>query len=131
MRFETVTARQEMLKGRRSGAPPGEQGARQAEVARGPPSPTGRALLRRRTGIHDRAMQRETTLDDIRTFKTRGGNVRFVVRDTDGNEYTTFREQIGEQARRLAGKRARVEFHEQQRGQYKNVYLDKVDPVAG
>lgn len=74
-------------------------------------------------------MERETTLEDVRTFETRGGNIRYVVRDADGNEYTTFREQIGEQAQRLQGKRARIEFHEQQRGQYTNVYLDKVEPA--
>jgi hypothetical protein len=92
------------------------------------PNPPGLRL--RRAGYPAGAMQRETTLDDVRTFETRGGNVRYVVRDADGNEYTTFREQIGEQARRLAGKQARIEFHEQERGQYKNVYLDKVEPAA-
>src|SRR3954464_15231500 len=74
-------------------------------------------------------MERETTLEEVRTFETRGGNVRYVVRDSEGNEYTTFREQIGDKARQLQGKRARIEFHEQQRGQYKNVYLDKVEPA--
>jgi len=76
-------------------------------------------------------MERETTLEEVRTFETRGGNVRYVVRDSEGNEYTTFREQIGDKARQLQGKRARIEFHEQQRGQYKNVYLDKVEPADG
>jgi hypothetical protein len=74
-------------------------------------------------------MQREITLDRVRTFDTKGGNVRFVVRDEDGNEYTTFREQIGERAKRLEGRRARIEFHETQRGGFTNVYLDKVEPV--
>jgi hypothetical protein len=72
-------------------------------------------------------MERETILEDIRTFETRGGNTRYVVRDSEGNEYTTFREQIGDKARALVGKRARIKFHEQQRGQYNNVYLDAVD----
>src|SRR3954452_21455565 len=31
--------------------------------------------------------------------------------------------------RRLRGRRARVEYHEQQRGSYRNVYLDAVEPV--
>jgi hypothetical protein len=75
-------------------------------------------------------MERETTLEDVKTFETRGGNVRYVVRDSEGNEYTTFREQIGDKARQLQGKRARIEFHEQQRGQYTNVYLDKVEPAG-
>jgi hypothetical protein len=74
-------------------------------------------------------VEREVTLDEVRTFETRGGNVRYVVRDSEGNEYTTFREGIGEQAQRLEGQRARIEFHENQRGQYTNVYLDKVEPA--
>jgi hypothetical protein len=69
------------------------------------------------------------TLQDVRTFDTRGGNVRFVIRDSDGTEYTTFRESIGEAAQRLEGQRVRIEFHENQRGQYTNVYLDKVEPA--
>ena len=70
-----------------------------------------------------------TTIADVRTFETRGGNARYVVRDGDGNEYTTFREAIGEQARELEGHRVRIEYHEEQRGQYRNVYLDKVEPA--
>jgi hypothetical protein len=71
-----------------------------------------------------------TTIADVRTFETRGGNQRYVVRDADGNEYTTFRESIGEQARELEGRRVRLEYHEEQRGRYQNVYLDKVEPAA-
>jgi hypothetical protein len=74
-------------------------------------------------------MEKVVTIKDVRTFDTRGGNVRFVVRDTDGDEYTTFREKIGEAAQALEGRRVRVEFHENQRGQYTNVYLDKVEPA--
>jgi hypothetical protein len=70
-----------------------------------------------------------TTLGDVRTFETRGGNQRYVIRDADGNEYTTFRETIGEQARELEGRRVRLEYHEEKRGQYTNVYLDKVEPA--
>jgi len=75
-------------------------------------------------------MERVTTIDEIRTFETRGGNQRYVVRDTDGNEYTTFREAIGAAASKLEGRRVRIEYHEEQRGNYNNVYLDKVEPVA-
>jgi hypothetical protein len=50
-----------------------------------------------------------------------------VVRDSDGNEYTTFREAIGDKARGLEGQRVRIEYHEAQRGRYTNVYLDKVE----
>lgn len=71
-----------------------------------------------------------TTIANVRTFETRGGNQRYVVRDANDNEYTTFREAIGEEARKLEGRRVRLEYHEEQRGQYTNVYLDKVEPAA-
>lgn len=80
-------------------------------------------------------MQREVTVAEVRTAETRGGNVRWIVRDSDGNEYTTFREQIGAGLTDLEGKRARIEYHEQHRGQYTNVYLDSIErvdtPAAG
>jgi hypothetical protein len=76
-------------------------------------------------------VERETTLDQVRTFETRGGNVRYVMRDAEGNEYTTFREAIGKKAQQLQGRRARIQFHEEQRGEYTNVYLDKVEPADG
>ena len=63
------------------------------------------------------------TITDVRSFDTRGGNTRFVARDSDGNEYTTFREAIGERAKELKGSRVRTTYHESQRGQYTNVYL--------
>ena len=74
-------------------------------------------------------MDAEVKIDEVRTFETSGGNVRFVVRDADGKEYTTFREGIGEAAKRAEGRRARIEYHENQRGRYNNVYLDKVEPL--
>ena len=74
-------------------------------------------------------MEKVVTIADVRTFETRGGNVRYVVRDTDGNEYTTFREGIGQAARALDGRRVRIEYHEEERGQYTNIYLDKVEPA--
>jgi hypothetical protein len=75
-------------------------------------------------------MEALTTIEDVRKTETRGGNIRYVVRDADGNEYTTFRERIGDRAIELEGKRVRIEYHEGQRGQYTNVYLDKVEPAA-
>ena len=76
------------------------------------------------------------TIRDVRTFETRSGNQRYVLRDEDGDEYTTFRESIGEAAKRLEGRRARIEYHETQRGEYTNVYLDGAEaapdePAAG
>src|ERR671923_570307 len=72
-------------------------------------------------------MDAVVTLDEVRTFDTRGGNVRYVVRDKASNEYTTFREAIGKRAQELEGTRVRIEYHEEQRNRYRNVYLDKVE----
>ena len=74
-------------------------------------------------------MEKEIEVTDVRTFETSGGNTRFVVRDADGDEYTTFRERIGEGAMRAKGSRAKIAYHEQQRGQYTNVYLDSIEPL--
>jgi len=74
-------------------------------------------------------VERVVDIAEVEPVKTRSGTIRYVVRDRDGNEYTTFRESIGERAQQLEGKRARIEFHEQQRGEYTNVYLDKVEPA--
>src|SRR6059058_3419987 len=74
-------------------------------------------------------MEKVVSIADVRTFETRGGNVRYVIRDSGGDEYTTFRDRIGEAARALEGRRVRIEYHEEERGQYTNVYLDKVEPA--
>ena len=74
-------------------------------------------------------METVSVLEDVRSFQTRGGNTRYVARDADGKEYTTFRESIGERAIALKGTRVRISYHEEQRGDYTNVYLDKLEPV--
>ena len=66
---------------------------------------------------------------EVKGYRTKSGNVRFVARDDEGNEYTTFKEAIGARALDLEGRRARIEYHEEQRDGYRNVYLDSVDPV--
>ena len=66
---------------------------------------------------------------EVTALQTKSGNVRYVLRDGDGNEYTTFREEIARDAVAAEGKRARIEFHEQRRGQFTNVYLDAVEPL--
>jgi hypothetical protein len=76
-------------------------------------------------------METVTTIEEVRTFETRGGNVRYVVRDAAGKEYTTFREAIGKRASELEGQPVRLEYHQEQRGQYTNVYLDKVEAAPG
>jgi hypothetical protein len=78
-----------------------------------------------------RQMESEIFVTDVRDVETRSGNTRYVVRDADGNEYTTFREPIGKAALLAKGSRARIEYHEQQRGQYTNVYLDAIEPLQG
>jgi hypothetical protein len=74
-------------------------------------------------------MERVVTIAEVDPVKTRSGTIRYAVKDTDGNEYTTFRESIGQRAQQLQGQPVRIEYHEQQRGQYTNVYLDKVEPA--
>lgn len=74
-------------------------------------------------------MQEVVTVSEVRAVKTRNGNVRYVTRDTNGTEYTTFREDIGDHAKELEGQRVRLEFHKETRGAYTNVYLDSIEPA--
>src|SRR5919205_998743 len=74
-------------------------------------------------------MEAEILVTAVETAQTRSGNTRYVVRDDDGNEYSTFRPQIGEEAGRFEGRRARIEYHEEQRGNFRNVYLDAIAPA--
>ena len=69
------------------------------------------------------------TVAEVKAFKTQSGNTRFVLRDGEGKEYTTFREQIARDALATEGRRARITFHEQQRGNFTNVYLDSVEAL--
>ena len=71
------------------------------------------------------------TIAEVKAFKTQSGNTRFVVRDSEGREYTTFREAIARDAFAAEGRKARVSFHEQQRGRFTNVYLDAVETLEG
>lgn len=70
-------------------------------------------------------------LEDVRCFETRSGNARYVARDAEGREYTTFREEIGARARALKGSQVRISYHEVQRGQYTNIYLDEIEEIPG
>jgi hypothetical protein len=74
-------------------------------------------------------MEKEVHVAEVKAFKTKSGNTRFVLKDDDGNEYTTFREGIARQALAAEGGRARIECHEEERNGYRNVYLDKVEPL--
>ena len=74
-------------------------------------------------------MDKEVHVAEVKAFKTKSGNTRVVLKDGEGNEYTTFREGIARQALAAEGARARIECHEEQRNGYTNVYLDKVEPL--
>jgi hypothetical protein len=76
-----------------------------------------------------RVPEKEVRVAEVNAFKTQSGNTRFVLRDDDGTEYTTFKESIARDAVAAEGRRARIEFHEQQRNGFTNVYLDKVEPL--
>jgi hypothetical protein len=65
-------------------------------------------------------------VERIETHKTQSGNTRFVLVDDGGREFTTFKEPIARQAVAAEGRRARITFHEAQRGNFTNVYLDAV-----
>jgi hypothetical protein len=75
-------------------------------------------------------MEAEVRIEKVDAVQTRGGNTRYVVRDDQGREYTTFRPTIGSEAQKLEGRRVRLEFHEDERNGFKNVWLDKVTAVA-
>ena len=64
---------------------------------------------------------------EVKALETRGGNKRFVLVDDAGREYTTFREEIAARLPGLEGKRVQIEYHEQRRGSFTNVYLDGVE----
>jgi hypothetical protein len=72
-------------------------------------------------------MEKIVRVEEVKGFQTKSGNTRFVLVDEDGDEYTTFRESIARNALEAEGKRARIEYHEQQRNGFTNVYLDKVE----
>jgi|SRR5919197_2771625 hypothetical protein len=69
------------------------------------------------------------TVERVEAKKTQSGNTRFVLVDDSGREYTTFKEPIARQAVAAEGRRARIQFHETQRGNFTNVYLDAVEPL--
>jgi hypothetical protein len=69
---------------------------------------------------------REVRVREVEALKTRAGNTRFVLVDEEGNEYTTFKEGIAAKLPGLEELRARIEFHEQERNGFTNVYLDDV-----
>jgi hypothetical protein len=88
-----------------------------------------RRRLRNRLDGKGQGMEKEVRVERVDAYETKSGNTRFVLRDADGDEYKTFKEEIARQAVAAEGKRARIEFHEQQRNGFTNVYLDRVVPL--
>jgi hypothetical protein len=71
--------------------------------------------------------EKVTDVQSVDAVETRSGKTRWVLRDSDGDEYTTFRPKIGQTAAAFEGRRARIEFHEEERNGFKNVYLDAIE----
>jgi hypothetical protein len=71
-------------------------------------------------------MELDTVIRSVEEIQTRNGKVRYVVRDDEGREYTTFRPGIGREAGKFEGRRAHVTFHEEERNGFHNVYLDAI-----
>jgi hypothetical protein len=68
-------------------------------------------------------------VEEVEKHETRNGNTRYVVRDEADHEYVTFRPQIGKDAETYKGQTAHIRFHEEQRGGFKNIYLDAIEPL--
>jgi len=75
--------------------------------------------------------EEEVRVAELKAFKTKSGNTRYVLVDDQGREFSTFKEQIAAKLPGLEGKRARVKYREQQREGFTNVYLDHVEPLEG
>jgi hypothetical protein len=75
-------------------------------------------------------MDAEVLVTDVSRVETRSGKTRWVLVDDAGREYSTFRPRIGEQAERHAGRRARIQFHEEDRDGFHNVYLDAIEEAT-
>jgi hypothetical protein len=76
-------------------------------------------------------MDVEVQVREVEEVETRSGKTRYVLRDDEGREFTTFRPQIGREAARFQGRRARIEFHEEERNGFRNVYLDAIKEAPG
>jgi hypothetical protein len=80
-------------------------------------------------GYSGRVPESEVRVSEVKAFKTRSGNTRYVLADDQGNEYSTFKEAIAAKLPGLEGRRARIKYHEQERDGFTNVYLDAVEPL--
>src|SRR4051794_41986700 len=76
-------------------------------------------------------VETDVVIRAVEEVETRSGKIRYVVRDDDGREYTTFRPAIGREAGKYEGRRAHIAFHEEERNGFQNVYLDGISEAAG
>src|SRR5688572_19812669 len=76
-------------------------------------------------------MEADVDIRAVEEKQSKSGNTRYVVRDADGNEYTTFRPAIGREAAKFEGRRAHITWHEDDKNGFHNVYLDAIGPSAG
>src|SRR3954471_2237534 len=74
-------------------------------------------------------MEADIEVESVKAVESRSGNTRYVLRDGEGREYTTFRPKVGKEAAAYEGRRARITFHEEERNGFHNVYLDAVAPA--
>jgi hypothetical protein len=75
-------------------------------------------------------VEADVKVESVEINETRNGNRRFVLKDGDGKQYTTFRPNIGNEAAKYEGRRARISFHEEERNGFTNVYLDGIRSAA-
>jgi len=75
-------------------------------------------------------MESDVFIQKVEEVETRTGKTRYVVRDDQGREYTTFRPAIGRAAAKFEGRRAHIAFHEEERNGFQNVYLDAISEAA-
>jgi hypothetical protein len=74
-------------------------------------------------------MDATVLVKEVEQDVTRSGHTRYVLRDARDNEYTTFRPRIGDEAAKYEGRRARITYHQADRGGFHNVYLDSIEPA--
>src|SRR3954451_675566 len=90
-------------------------------------APVGAGASRRPLYGYSPGMEAEITVESVKAVESRSGNTRYVLRDDEGREYTTFRPKIGKDAAGYEGRRARITFHEEERNGFHNVYLDAIE----
>jgi hypothetical protein len=86
--------------------------------------------MARASSGYPEVMEIDVLIRSVEEVETRSGKIRYVVRDADEKEYTTFRPAIGREAAKFEGRRAHIAFHEEERNGFQNVYLDAISEAA-